>query len=93
MTPVGFEPTISAGKRPQTYASDRATTGTGTLPYLMYIKDKQILVFSFVFDLSWKGGGSSVGSVADMGCRELPNSEQHGSRQLPVPVMFRQRNP
>ena len=29
--PVGFEPTISAGKRPQTYALDRAATGTGTL--------------------------------------------------------------
>jgi hypothetical protein len=27
--PVGFEPTISAGERPQTYALDRATTGTG----------------------------------------------------------------
>ena len=29
MTPVGFEPTISAGERPQTYAFDRAATGTG----------------------------------------------------------------
>ena len=29
MLPVGFEPTISAGERPQTYALDRATTGTG----------------------------------------------------------------
>ena len=27
MTPVGFEPTISAGERPQTYALDRAATG------------------------------------------------------------------
>ena len=27
---VGFEPTISAGERPQTYALDRADTGTGT---------------------------------------------------------------
>jgi len=26
---VGFEPTISAGERPQTYALDRADTGTG----------------------------------------------------------------
>ena len=26
--PVGFEPTISAGERPQTYALDRAATGT-----------------------------------------------------------------
>jgi hypothetical protein len=29
MTPVGFEPTISAGERPQTYALDRAVAGTG----------------------------------------------------------------
>ena len=29
MLPVGFEPTISAGERPQTYALDRAATGSG----------------------------------------------------------------
>jgi len=29
MTSVGFEPTISADERPQTYALDRAATGTG----------------------------------------------------------------
>jgi len=27
--PLGFEPTISAGERPQTYVLDRAATGTG----------------------------------------------------------------
>ena len=27
MPPVGFEPTISAGERPQTYALDREATG------------------------------------------------------------------
>jgi len=31
MPPVGFEPTISAGERPQTNALDRAATGTGNL--------------------------------------------------------------
>ena len=29
MPPVEFEPTILAGERPQTYALDRAATGTG----------------------------------------------------------------
>ena len=29
MPPVGFEPMVSAGERPQTYALDRAATGTG----------------------------------------------------------------
>ena len=28
MPPVGFEPTISAGERPQTHALDRVVTGT-----------------------------------------------------------------
>ena len=31
MPPVGFEPTISAGEWPQTYALDRAATGTGRI--------------------------------------------------------------
>ena len=31
MLPVGFEPTISAGKQPLTYALDRAATGTGAV--------------------------------------------------------------
>jgi len=30
MHPVGFETTISEGERPQTYALDRAATGTVT---------------------------------------------------------------
>ena len=36
MPPVGFEPTISAGERPQTYALDRAATGTGDIK--IYLK-------------------------------------------------------
>jgi len=31
MHPVGFEPTIPAGERPQTYALDRTATGTGRM--------------------------------------------------------------
>jgi len=30
VSPVGFEPTISAGERPQTYALDRADIETGS---------------------------------------------------------------
>jgi hypothetical protein len=37
MPPVGFEATISAGERPQTYALDRAATGTDA--YATYIKE------------------------------------------------------
>jgi len=35
--PVGSEPTISAGERPQTYALDRAATGTGRYGGLLRI--------------------------------------------------------
>ena len=38
MPPVGFEPTISAGERSQTYALDRAATGTGQ--YYLYTQIK-----------------------------------------------------
>ena len=31
MPPLGFEPTISAGERPHTYALDRVATGTGSI--------------------------------------------------------------
>jgi hypothetical protein len=34
MPPVGYEPTISAGKRAQTCALDRATTETGPISYI-----------------------------------------------------------
>jgi hypothetical protein len=33
MLSEGFEPTISTGKRPQTYTLDGAATGTGNLLY------------------------------------------------------------
>jgi hypothetical protein len=35
MPPVGFELTTSAGKRPQTYALDRADIGTGGIEVLL----------------------------------------------------------
>ena len=44
MPPVGFEPTVSASERPQTYALDRATTGTGNI----YILLSTIITFSFM---------------------------------------------
>ena len=33
MPPVGFEPTISAGERPQTYVLHHAATGTGSFTF------------------------------------------------------------
>jgi hypothetical protein len=37
MPPVGFEPMISAGERPQTYALDRAASKTGTDTHYGYV--------------------------------------------------------
>ena len=34
---VGFEPTLSAGQWPQTYALDRAATGTSTVDSVQQI--------------------------------------------------------
>jgi hypothetical protein len=50
MPPVEFEPTISAGERPQTYALERAATGTGTLcEYLC-----KFMITSLHFFLKWE---------------------------------------
>jgi len=44
---VGFEPTISAGERPQTYALDRAATGTGVpQKYKSYFTTKHCIYFT-----------------------------------------------
>ena len=52
MPPVGFEPTISAGEQPQTYALNRAATGTGSdlILSLKYLKQLWFM-FSFGTDL------------------------------------------
>jgi len=41
-SPVGFEPTISGGKRPQTYASDRADAGIGNVKTLGHLNSKEL---------------------------------------------------
>ena len=43
MPPVGFEPTISTGERPQSYALDRPATGTG------YIRKLHSQMCAFIF--------------------------------------------
>ena len=45
MPPVGFEPTISAREQPQTYALDRAATGTG--PYILYYLNNLTNIIQF----------------------------------------------
>ena len=53
MPPVGFEPTISAGERPQTYALDRAATGTGINEALLAVFRRNVsLVYFHMFYLN-----------------------------------------
>ena len=47
MPPVGIEPTISAGERTQTYAVDRAATGTGTRGIWSHIRKTHICLKDF----------------------------------------------
>ena len=42
MPPVGFEPKISTGERPQTHVLDRAATGTGDTELYKHILNDQI---------------------------------------------------
>ena len=47
MPPVGFEPTISTGERPQTYALDRAATGTDKSIIIYYINQQNFYQCGF----------------------------------------------
>jgi len=43
MPPVGFESTISAGERPQTYALDRAAERTGDYYVCMWLLSTNVI--------------------------------------------------
>ena len=45
MPAVGFEPTVSAGERPQTYTLDRAALGTGVI--VSYLVNFQYITVIF----------------------------------------------
>ena len=50
MSLVRFEPTISTGEPPQTYALDRAATGTGRQEYNLLF-NKTFKSFGFLINL------------------------------------------
>ena len=47
---------------------------------VMYVKFKQILVFNFLYDLLWTGGGSLVSLVLFRVSCELKYIEKHCSK-------------
>ena len=66
MPPVGFEPTISAGERPKTYALDRAATGTGERNRIVFFILYRPIFSPFVEN-------SAIGTIGIM--------ERRGARQ------------
>ena len=49
MPPVGFEPWALAGERPQTYALDRAATGTGAeIVKVLFFQEKKLFLFQAI---------------------------------------------
>jgi len=65
MPPVGFEPTISAGERPQTHALDRAATGIG-VPQLCCVL---FIVFGGIPVATHSAVGVAALLVAEWGTR------------------------
>ena len=68
MPPVGFEPTISAVERPQTYALDRAATGTkipstSYIYMLRYPKTNVNFTSVEIYISVWEGRGPVAQSV------------------------------
>ena len=56
MPPVGFEPTISAGEWPQTYALDRVATGTGIYIHIDFyniLLCEYIYIYNFIIISAW----------------------------------------
>ena len=56
MSPAGFEPTVSAGERPQTYALDSAATGTEALKFTFFKLKEKCFVKNY-------GGTSLIGDM------------------------------
>ena len=52
MPPVGFEPTVSSGERPKTYALERVAAGTGPT-VITNLKKKSIYWISFHLALNF----------------------------------------
>ena len=75
MPPVGFEHTISAGERPQTYALDRAATWTGKCATYTYT---YIYIYSFLHTVStpiyFHESASSLGSLICLNTLKLYKS-------------------
>ena len=89
MPPVGFEPTISAGERPQTYALDRTATGTGYIYIYIYTHTHTYITNSIEQSPSWEANGSPGIPRNSLRLTEpegsLPHSQEPATCQYPEP--------
>ena len=93
MPPVGFEPTIPAGERPQTYTLDGAATGTGskdlkkereTRPIAGHVSASTACKYS---SFSYSGGQAHGRTETD--CQVFENCMQLMQRMRNIPVLTR----
>ena len=64
---VGFEPTISASERPQTYALDRAATGTGSNPLESKIYTEEFFLVFLKYTLRNRSSNTGQGRRPSFG--------------------------
>ena len=94
---VGFEPTISAGERPKTYALDRTATGTGGSSVLFYLIDDARTNKNQVIMLTNRMGNNSLRSYREnnIGRVEFAGNVQYLTFKISVesdPTVVRQRS-
>ena len=70
MPPVGFEPTISAGERPKTYALDRAATEIGMLTNGLHVMSLNNCDLRSNYQNLFKGVTTDI-SVVESDCRSV----------------------
>jgi len=73
MPPVGFEPTISAGERPQTYSLEPAATGAGCVKYTVGYATTNSFYQGADNSLAWPGRKQARRHVRD--ARDFNNIE------------------
>jgi hypothetical protein len=66
MPPVGFELTVSAGERPQTYLVDRAATGTGVVQMLITQNLTRTLGY-----LCFRGENPDINTSSSRACQTI----------------------
>ena len=79
MPPVGFEPTISAGERPKTYALDRAATERGSIPCVRFV---------FFARSQWQDGRKRSLTLRCLSTCSTPDDSERGCVEFRVGKLY-----